>query len=78
VVLAGTLLASAYMFRVLAKAFGAGPRHGRAEPMAPTELGLAPVGRLAQVPALLLPLVAVVLLGLAAEPLWGLLGGDAP
>jgi formate hydrogenlyase subunit 3/multisubunit Na+/H+ antiporter MnhD subunit len=78
VVLAGTLLASGYMFRLLANAFGAGPRHGSAGRTAPAEIGLTPVGRLAQVPALLMPLVAVAVLGLGADPLWALLGGAAP
>jgi formate hydrogenlyase subunit 3/multisubunit Na+/H+ antiporter MnhD subunit len=78
VVLLGTLLASAYMFRVLAKAFGPGPRHGSAEHAALKAAGLSPVGRLAQTPALMMTLVAVVVLGLAAEPLWNLLGRGAP
>jgi formate hydrogenlyase subunit 3/multisubunit Na+/H+ antiporter MnhD subunit len=77
-ILLGTLLASAYMFRLLANAFGPGPRHGSAERPDLAEVGLAPVGRLAQTPALLMSLIAVAVLGLAAEPLWAFLAGATP
>jgi formate hydrogenlyase subunit 3/multisubunit Na+/H+ antiporter MnhD subunit len=70
VVLIGTLLASAYVYRLLANAFGPA-----AQAEGAGEAALVPVGRLAQAPALLMTLVAVVMLGLGAEPLWGLLGG---
>lgn len=73
VVLVGTLLASAYVYRLLANAFGpAGPTQRAGE------AALVPVGRLAQAPALLMTLVAVVVLGLGAAPLWGLLEGVGP
>jgi formate hydrogenlyase subunit 3/multisubunit Na+/H+ antiporter MnhD subunit len=67
VVTAGTLLASAYIFRVLSRAFG----------LEPTPLKFVTDAR-AEVPALTLALVSVALLGLASGPLWTLLGlGDA-
>jgi len=63
VVLVGTLLAAAYIFRFLGRVFRpeAAPQRFVTEPQ--TEL-----------PALFLGLIAVFLLGLAALPLWGLLG----
>ena len=78
VVLAGTLLASAYVFRLLANAFA--PLSGEgAAPAAASGAG-APlsVGAMAQAPALLMTLVAVLLLGLGADPLWTLLQDPAP
>jgi len=104
VVLVGTLLASAYVFRVLSNAFGPGAAdaHGHADegraggqgarpgmPAAPPGgLAAARDGRhtgsqqpnrlLSQAPGLLMTLVAVVLLGLAAEPLWTLLEDARP
>jgi formate hydrogenlyase subunit 3/multisubunit Na+/H+ antiporter MnhD subunit len=70
VVTTGSLLASAYVFRVLSRAFG----------LEPTPLKFVTDAR-AEVPALLLSLVAVALLGLASGPLWTLLalraGGGA-
>lgn len=78
VVLAGTLLASAYVFRLLANAFGPGPRHGTAAGSGGQLESLAPIGRAVQAPALLLALIAVVLLGLGAEPLWSLLQDPSP
>lgn len=78
VVLAGTLLASAYVFRLLANAFGPGPRHGAAAGGGDQSQGLVPIGRAVQAPALLMTLIAVVLLGLGAEPLWTLLQEPSP
>jgi len=75
VVLLGTLLASGYVYRLLASAFGPG-----AQPVAgggPAEAP-APIGRAIQTPALIMTLIAVVLLGLGAEPLWGLMSGSPP
>jgi formate hydrogenlyase subunit 3/multisubunit Na+/H+ antiporter MnhD subunit len=77
VVAAGTLLASAYVFRLLANAFAESPRHGSVRDRAPAE-GLLPIARLPQAPALLMTVVAVAVLGLGAEPLWGLLEAPAP
>jgi NADH:ubiquinone oxidoreductase subunit 2 (subunit N) len=78
VILIGTLLASAYVFRLLGNAFG--PVSSRAAAEAggvPQAVGARP-NRSAQAPALLMTLVAVVLLGLGAEPLWTLLGDRLP
>ena len=66
VVTAGTLLAAAYIFRVLSRAFG----------REPTPLRFITDAR-AEVPALLLALVSVAVLGLASGPLWTLLGLEA-
>jgi formate hydrogenlyase subunit 3/multisubunit Na+/H+ antiporter MnhD subunit len=66
VVTTGTLLASAYIFRVLSRAFG----------LEPTPLKFITDAR-AEVPALVLALVSVAVLGLASGPLWTLLGLDA-
>jgi formate hydrogenlyase subunit 3/multisubunit Na+/H+ antiporter MnhD subunit len=63
VVTAGTLLAAAYIFRVLSRAFG----------LEPTPLRFITDAR-AEVPALVLALVSVAVLGLASGPLWTLLG----
>ena len=78
IVLAGTLLASAYVFRLLANAFAPA---GQAGPVAAGEdeaTGLASTGRMIQAPALLMTMVAVGLLGLGAEPLWDLTLGSRP
>lgn len=64
VVVAGTLLAGAYMFRVLGHAFG--PGEG---------VGPALAGWRDELPALLLALAATAVLGLGAATLWGYLGG---
>lgn len=63
VISAGTLLAAAYVFRVLSRAFG----------LEPTPRRFVTDAR-AEVPALLLALASVALLGLAAGPVWSLLG----
>jgi multicomponent Na+:H+ antiporter subunit D len=63
VILAGTALAAAYVFRVLSRAFG----------LEPTPLRFITDPR-AEVPALVLALVSVAVLGLASGPLWTLLG----
>lgn len=63
---AGTLLAAAYIFRVLNRAFG----------QEPTPLGFVTEVR-TEVPALLLAVIAVAVLGLGAAPLWGLLGSES-
>jgi formate hydrogenlyase subunit 3/multisubunit Na+/H+ antiporter MnhD subunit len=63
VVMAGTLLAAGYIFRFLSHAFNREPTPYRFVTDARTEL-----------PALLLGLVATLGLGLAARPLWDLLG----
>jgi formate hydrogenlyase subunit 3/multisubunit Na+/H+ antiporter MnhD subunit len=73
VVLVGTLLASGYVLRLLADAFGASPRHGSAASRGGELAALAPVGRLVQAPALLMAIVAVAVLGLGSQPLWTLL-----
>ncbi|MBK5970930.1 MULTISPECIES: complex I subunit 5 family protein [Thiorhodovibrio] len=65
VLLAGTLLAVAYVFRLLARAFG----------LEPTPRQFFTQAR-AEVPALLLGATAVVVLGLGTAPLWRLLGAD--
>ena len=62
----GTLLAGAYVFRVLSHAFG----------LEPTPVRFVTDAR-AEVPALMLALISVAALGLAAGPLWTLLGFDA-
>lgn len=63
VISAGTLLAAAYIFRVLSHAFG----------LEPTPKRFVTDAR-AEIPALLLALASVALLGLAAGPIWSLLG----
>jgi formate hydrogenlyase subunit 3/multisubunit Na+/H+ antiporter MnhD subunit len=63
VVLTGSLLAAAYVFRVLGHAFGEGRYPGQA----------LTVGR-EEVPALILGLLATLGLGLGAAPVWSLLG----
>lgn len=63
VIAIGTLLAAAYVFRVLSRAFNLEPTPQRFVTQARTE-----------VPALLLALASVAVLGLAADPLWRLLG----
>ena len=73
VVLIGTLLASAYVFRLLGNAFGPVPTRAAAGAGQPPQAVSARPGRTAQAPGLLMTLVAVVLLGLGAEPLWMLL-----
>jgi multicomponent Na+:H+ antiporter subunit D len=76
VVLVGTLMASAYVFRLLANAFGLAAHQGAAESSGKAQS--EPIGRMMQAPALLMALVAAVLLGLGAEPLWTLLGSRSP
>jgi formate hydrogenlyase subunit 3/multisubunit Na+/H+ antiporter MnhD subunit len=63
VITMGTLLAAAYIFRVLSRAFG----------LEPTPRRFVTDAR-AEIPALALALASVALLGLAAGPLWSLLG----
>ena len=63
VVIAGTLLSTAYIFRFLSRAFNCEPTPGRFAVDPRTE-----------VPALLLGTVATLGLGLGAHPLWVLLG----
>lgn len=63
VVLAGSLLAAGYVFRVLGHAFGQGRYPDR---------GLA-LGRI-EIPALALGLLATLVMGLGAAPLWALMG----
>ncbi|MDJ0892452.1 MAG: proton-conducting transporter membrane subunit, partial [Gammaproteobacteria bacterium] len=78
IVLAGTLLAAAYVFRLLANAFS--PTE-QPEPVAAGEdqaTRLASTGWMIQAPGLLMTLIAVVLLGLGAEPLWDLMLGSDP
>jgi multicomponent Na+:H+ antiporter subunit D len=62
VILVGTLLAAAYIFRVLGRAFNREPTPYRFVNDARTEI-----------PALLLGLISALVLGLAAQPLWSLL-----
>jgi formate hydrogenlyase subunit 3/multisubunit Na+/H+ antiporter MnhD subunit len=62
----GSLLAAAYIFRVLGHAFGHGPYPNQAVTLAREEW-----------PALLLGATAAVLLGLAGAPLWTLLEAGA-
>lgn len=80
VVITGTLLAGAYIFRVLGGAFapdhhpGGGIVAGSSgETARDVAAGGPSVGVAVQVPALVLALVAVVVLGLGAAPLWTLL-----
>ena len=73
VVLVGTLLASAYVFRLLGNAFGPVPSRDAAGAGEIPQAVPARPGRTAQAPGLLMTIVAVVLLGLGAEPLWMLL-----
>lgn len=63
VVLAGSLLAAAYVFRLLGHAFGRG------------EHANAPFAITIEAPALVLALLATAALGLGAAPLWPLVGG---
>lgn len=63
VVFVGTLLAAAYIFRVLSRAFGAAPTPMRFVTQARTE-----------VPALFLALSASMLLGFVSSPIWSILG----
>jgi formate hydrogenlyase subunit 3/multisubunit Na+/H+ antiporter MnhD subunit len=77
VVAVGTLLASAYVFRLLANAFAESPRHGSVRDRSPTA-ELRSIARLPQVPPLLMTVVAVAVLGLGAEPLWALLQEPPP
>jgi len=62
VVMAGSLLAAAYVFRLLGHAFGQGRYPSRA----------VSIGR-EEIPALCLGLVATLVLGLASAPIWPLL-----
>jgi len=75
VVMVGTLLAAAYVFRLLAGSFGAEPRHGHAQaPNSALLSGIDGIGRGIQIPALLLSLTAVAVLGLGGgEALWNLI-----
>ncbi len=73
IVLVGTLLASAYVYRLLANAFGPGAQQEAVTASGNQSEGLASIGRMTQTPALLMTLVAVVVLGLGAEPLWSLM-----
>ena len=66
VTMAGSLLAAAYMFRVLGHAFGHQPYPQRPVTVAREEW-----------PALILTAMAVAGLGLAGAPVWGLLEGGA-
>jgi formate hydrogenlyase subunit 3/multisubunit Na+/H+ antiporter MnhD subunit len=68
VVVAGTLLAAAYVFRVLTHAFGRVPPPG----------GAGPVTGPGEVTVLTLGVLATFVLGLAAAPLWDLFGGGGP
>lgn len=65
-ILIGTLLAAAYVFRVLSRAFNQAPTPRRFVTQASTEL-----------PALLLALTSAVVLGLGAQLLWRLMGFGA-
>lgn len=80
VIMAGTLLAAASVFRILAGAFGPAPDPGEPRPHGPDGRVAAHLpGVLIQTPGLLLGLVAVAVLGLGAEPLWALLAtGTVP
>ncbi|EXJ13737.1 complex I subunit 5 family protein [Imhoffiella purpurea] len=64
VILTGTLMTAAYVFRVLSRAFN----------LEPTPPGFVTDAR-TELPALLLAAIAAIGLGLAAAPLWPLLGG---
>ncbi len=78
VVMIGTLLAAAYVFRVLGHAFAAAPRHGNAPPRKQRGCpGAAAIGLPLQLPGLILALVAMLALGVASEPLWDLLDTTA-
>lgn len=66
VVAAGSLLAAAYVFRVLGHAFGPGDRAGKVISWGREEM-----------PALMLALVATVVLGLGAAAVWGLVAPGA-
>ncbi|MCG6860935.1 MAG: oxidoreductase, partial [Chromatiaceae bacterium] len=68
VVLLGTLMASAYVFRLLANAFGPAAHQGSVESEGGKCAQPKPIGSMIQAPALLMALVAAVLLGLGAEP----------
>jgi len=59
VVLAGSLLASAYIFRVLGQAFGNSPY-----PTKVLSIGMQ------EIPAMVLALIATLVLGLASGPIW--------
>ena len=78
VVLVGTLMASGYVFRLLANAFGPAAHESEAQHGGEGCALYEPIGRPIQAPALLMALVAVVLLGLGAEPIWSLLGSRSP
>ena len=74
VIMAGTLLAAAYVFRILAGAFGTGADHGeRGAMVGEGAVGVPRQGALVQAPGLILGLIAVAVLGLAVVPLWDLL-----
>jgi formate hydrogenlyase subunit 3/multisubunit Na+/H+ antiporter MnhD subunit len=77
IVLVGTLLAAAYVFRLLGTAFGPVTPPATAKAEGISQAAPERPGRAAQAPALLMTIVAVVLLGLGAEPLWTLLGDAA-
>lgn len=78
VVLIGTLLASAYVFRVLTTAFGSG-REGPADgTLAESFDRPRSMGLILQLPGLLMTLTAVLLLGLWARPIWVLLRDIQP
>jgi formate hydrogenlyase subunit 3/multisubunit Na+/H+ antiporter MnhD subunit len=78
VVLVGTLLAAATVFRVLGQAFAEAPRHGDAPPRDQRGCpGASAIGLSLQLPGLVLALFAIVALGVTAEPLWGLLDTTA-
>ena len=63
---AGSLLAAAYVFRVLGHAFGKDEGVSRVLTRGPEEI-----------PALLLALAATVVLGLGAAPVWHFVGPGA-
>ena len=77
-VLAGTLLASAYVFRLLANAFAPAEQAGAVAAGKDEVTGLVSTGWMIQSPAVLMTLIAVVLLGLGAEPLWALVMVSQP
>lgn len=58
-VIAGSLLASAYVFRILGQAFGQSPY-----PTKPLSIGMQ------EIPAMALALIATLVLGLASGPVW--------
>lgn len=79
VIMAGTLLAAAYIYRILAGAFGSGPGPGaQGGSHGGGSVGSSRLGSLIQVPGLVLGLIAVAVLGLGAEPLWKLLAVGVP